>query len=163
MEKERTNENMLYQSHDLEQYYSAKEYIDTLLIPLLPISMKNENESKKTADQNELLTLFSNEIENQYKGRCLLTPPYTYFTGDLWNNEKERLLMWQQSFAPLPFKYFVFITSDHSWKLVEKFMDGYFVWFPSIPTKELQDQEVKKIIQTQVDEVSQFMKMIWKS
>lgn len=155
--------NMLYQSDDLKQYFSAKEYIDTLLIPLFPITIDNENDAKKVAIQNEWLTIFSNELEKLYKGRCFLSPPYTYLSGDLWNNEKERLLQWQQSFSRLPFKHIFFLTSDNQWKLVEKSMDGYFIWFPSIPASGLDNQEIKKIIQSQVEEVSEFMKTIWRS
>ena len=58
---------MKWTAKDLDMYVQAKEYVDTLLIPLVPLSFGER--IKKSGSMNEFITILSMEIEKQMKGR----------------------------------------------------------------------------------------------
>ena len=62
-----------------------KEYVDTAVIPLIPVSFGDENETS-AASMSEFITLLSTLLERQFTGRILLLPPFTYLTEDDYEN-----------------------------------------------------------------------------
>ena len=68
---------------DLDMYIQSKEYVDTVLIPLVPITFGGQ--MKRTGSMNELITILSLEIEKQMKGRILLLPTFHYLSDEMDN------------------------------------------------------------------------------
>ena len=52
---------MKWIQQDIAQYIKAKEYIDTLVIPLVPFHLSNDQEIAKHAFQTEVLSLYSSQ------------------------------------------------------------------------------------------------------
>lgn len=71
---------MKWVSKDIETYFSAKEYVDTAVIPLISLSFGNE--IKESASNAEFITLLTNYLEKQFTGRLLLFPPFTYIKNN---------------------------------------------------------------------------------
>ena len=68
---------MNWTAKDMDTYMQQKEYIDTLLVPLLKLETNPEN-MKSSSSSTEFLMHLSTFIENQFKGRMMLIPPFTY-------------------------------------------------------------------------------------
>lgn len=72
---------MKWTAKDLDMYMQSKEYVDTVLIPLVPLSFKGQ--MKQSGSMNEFLTILSLEIEKQMKGRILLLPTFHYISDEM--------------------------------------------------------------------------------
>ncbi|UTW69737.1 DUF2487 family protein [Anaerobacillus sp. HL2] len=71
---------MKWQTKEIELYLEAREYVDTALISLIPISW--EKQYQKYSSNGEFTSLLSDELERQFKGRVFQFPPYTYLKSD---------------------------------------------------------------------------------
>src|SRR5699024_8611148 len=69
---------MKWTKDDVEKYASAKEYVDTAVIPVQSFQLSQDEHLVKEAFAGEVLTIYANEIEKELSGRLLLTPTYTY-------------------------------------------------------------------------------------
>src|SRR5690625_7077683 len=85
---------MKWVKSDLERYLGAKEYIDTLLVPLLPFEFSDDHHLTKNAFQIELLSIFLHELEKEFTGRIVLSPHYYYLKSSNKDAELERLNTW---------------------------------------------------------------------
>ena len=61
---------------DTEMFLGAREYVDTVIMPLIGITFQDY--VKQSASINEFITIISRQVEQQFKGRVLLLPPLTY-------------------------------------------------------------------------------------
>src|SRR5690625_2899486 len=94
--------NLRWNKTDLAKYLTAKEYIDTLIVPLIPFSFSDENQYEKNAFLKEVLTLFTNEIEKELHGRVLLSPEYNYLKSNEKDFEISRLNQWIENAQTQP-------------------------------------------------------------
>ncbi|MDC3415367.1 YpiF family protein [Aquibacillus salsiterrae] len=146
---------------DLEQFIEAKEYVDTLLIPLSPVSINGDEQGKKVVFQGELLQIFCNEIEKYYTGRIFLFPPYYYLVNGSYQNEVERLNKWVGAAKEHPFEHVFFLTFDHFWKKQEKNIDGHLLWFPTMTSGDLHSKENQSLIKEQIEQIKQLITSYW--
>ena len=103
---------MKWNNTDLEKYIQAKEFIDTVIIPLQPFQIGNDSNLSKEAFQREVLSIFVNEIEKELSGRILLVPEFNYLKSDI-QNESEKVNVWIEELNKQPFKtiiFFMFLT-----------------------------------------------------
>src|SRR5690625_6430352 len=107
---------MKWNKASLEQYVHAKEDLDTLIIPLSPCHLSQDNDLKKSAFQSELLAIFSNEIEKELTGRIMLTPSFNYLKKSNKETEANRLNEWLDDAKTQPFNHIFFVTFDAAWK-----------------------------------------------
>src|SRR4051794_36770521 len=119
--------NMNWKTNDLDTYLQQKEYIDTLIVPLLrvetdPASMKNSSSA------SEFLMHLTTFIETQFKGRMMLLPPFSYTQS---TNLEEMAETLSKDFGITPFKHVFYITTDAAWTSVAT--AGQVIWLPSIP------------------------------
>ncbi|WP_138416989.1 DUF2487 family protein [Aquibacillus sediminis] len=154
---------MQWNNKDLEQYIDEKviEYVDTLLIPLMPISLKNDKNLIKRAFQAELLSIFGNELERQFKGRMFLMPIYHYLSTADKQLEVTRLNEWVEDALTNPFKHVLFLTLDSDWKKVEAQLQGEVLWFPSMQSGDLQSDETKGMVKDQISQLTDLIKTYW--
>ena len=150
-----------WRKNDMEQYVKAKEYIDTVIIPLIPFQMAKDQELSKDSFQNEALALFLTEMEKELSGRLLLTPNYHYIKPTSLEQEKERLNGWLENIQEQPFKHIFFITFDSQWKKVEKDLKGSLIWLPGFATTDLLSREVMQMVRGQVSEISELIRSYW--
>jgi Protein of unknown function (DUF2487). len=68
---------MFWTSKDIDEFLKQKEFIDTALVPLVILEGKDLG-IKQSASGAEFLMSLTNFIEQQFKGRIVLTSPITY-------------------------------------------------------------------------------------
>ncbi|WP_373896165.1 YpiF family protein [Virgibacillus natechei] len=153
---------MKWTKTDIKKYIDAKEYIDTILAPLIPFHLSNDNDLEKSAFQAEILSVFSSEIEKELTGRVLLTPVYYYLKSAGNEGEIERINTWIEDIHKQPFTHVFFITFDSGWKKDEQALNGDLIWLPGIHSGDLHSKEMRAVIRDQVEQVVDLIRSYWK-
>lgn len=146
---------------DLERYIGAKEYIDTLLVPLLPFQFSSDSHLGKNAFQMEVLSVFLNELEKELTGRLLLTPAYHYLKTASKSEEIERISTWIKEAKQQPFEHVFYVTFDGSWKKTEQELDGTLLWLPVPQSGDIHSGEIGVMIRDQVEQVGELIRSYW--
>lgn len=60
---------------DVEQFQAQKQFIDTAIVPLVQLDFSDQG-MKQSSSASEYLMTLTNFIEQQFKGRLLLLPPF---------------------------------------------------------------------------------------
>lgn len=150
---------MKWTAKDLDMYMQSKEYVDTVLIPLVPLSFKGQ--MKQTGSMNEFLTILSLEIEKQMKGRILLLPTFHYLSDEM--DKVERLKRWANEVKDNNFEHVFFLTSDFEWKKEERELENNLVWIPAIPLEGLEIEQAREMINQQVLQILDIFSYNWKN
>ncbi|EIJ78670.1 hypothetical protein PB1_13969 [Bacillus methanolicus PB1] len=145
---------------DIDQYLQAKEYVDTAVLPLLPVSF--DADIKQTASMTEFITLLSIQLERQFKGRLLLLPGFSYLKSVEEDKLVENLRVWETEILQKGFKYFFYVTSDSQWKTSEKALNGSLIWIPSLPLENMDEQYKKSILEDQVKQLLNVFIQKWR-
>lgn len=151
---------MKWNSKDLKQYIEAKEYIDTLLIPLAPLDLSDKN-AQKHAFQHEVIAIYANEVEKQLMGRMLLLPQYLYIKQDDIKVEIDRLNGWINHCGRELFSHVFLLTFDVAWRKYEKDLDATLLWFPGIQTGNIASKEFSQMLSSQVSEIVELIRSYW--
>ena len=130
---------MYFNANDVTSFLAQKDFIDTAIIPLVGIDFTAEKLKQSGAESDFLLSLTA-FIEQQFKGRLLVMPPFSYSTA-LKNEELPAQLEAQLHTAG--FKHVFFITCDHFWTNIGDVVN--VVWLPAIPLESM-DMSVKNTI-----------------
>ena len=152
---------MKWKKADLSQYKQAKEFIDTIIIPLVPFHLSNDNDLEKSAFQSEVLSVFTSEIENELMGRIMLTPNYNYLKSASKQVEVERLNLWIEDIQKQPFTHVFCVTFDASWKKDEQTMNGTLLWLPGLHSGDLHSKEMHALIRDQVEQIGELIRSYW--
>ncbi|MGG0788467.1 YpiF family protein [Peribacillus simplex] len=150
---------MKWTAKDLDMYMQSKEYVDTVLIPLVPLSFKGQ--MKQSGSMNEFLTILSLEIEKQMKGRILLLPTFHYISDEM--DKVERLKSWANEVKENDFEHVFFLTSDFEWKKEERELENNLVWIPAIPLDGLEIEQAREMINQQVLQILDIFSYNWKN
>ncbi|MED3834885.1 YpiF family protein [Peribacillus frigoritolerans] len=150
---------MKWTAKDLDMYMQSKEYVDTVLIPLIPLSFKGQ--MKQTGSMNEFLTILSLEIEKQMKGRILLLPTFHYLSDEM--DKVERLKRWANEVKENNFEHVFFLTSDFEWKKEERELENNLVWIPAVPLEGLEIEQAREMINQQVLQILDIFSYNWKN
>ncbi|WP_226679704.1 YpiF family protein [Sutcliffiella horikoshii] len=142
---------MKWTSKDISQYVQAKEYIDTVIIPLMPISFGDN--IKTIASHGEYINILSYELERQFKGRVILLPPFSYIESDQAESKVAQLNNLSLHIKENNIKHVFLMTSDSSWSQQEQQLEGKLVWLPAIPLEDMEDKYKQKIIQDQMNQL----------
>lgn len=146
---------------DLERYTEAKEYIDTLLVPVLPFQFSDDAQLGKSAFQMEVMLVFINELERELMGRVLLAPPYNYLKRANKTTEIQRLSMWIEDAQQQPFEHVFYITFDGTWKKEEQSLKGTLLWLPVPQSGDIYSKEIVTMIRDQVEQVGELIRSFW--
>jgi hypothetical protein len=152
---------MKWKMNDLEKYEDAKEYIDTLLIPLVPFQLGDDEASKKAAFQEEVMQIFAREIEQELSGRVMLLPSYIYLKSSDLEMEVSRLNEWRKDASEQPFHHIIFLTFDSAWKKHESKLEGELLWLPGMHTGDIHSKEMQTIMRDQIGQVSEIIRSYW--
>jgi hypothetical protein len=144
--------------HDIEQYQKAQEYIDTAVIPLIPVAFGME--MKQAASMSEFATLVSTLLERRFTGRILLLPPFTYLKDH--ETKYDELEKWTSELEKNQLKHAFFITCDSEWKAQENKFKDLLIWIPAIPLENLEDSQKFSIVESQVQQLSDIFSRKWK-
>ncbi|GAB3802434.1 YpiF family protein [Virgibacillus kimchii] len=152
---------MKWKKEDLKQYVQAKEYIDTVIIPLIPFQFTDEQNIEKDAFQSEVLSILTNEIEKELTGRVMLTPGYHYIKSAGLEDESTILQRWTEEIKKQPFEHVFFLTFDSGWKKIEGKLDGTLLWLPGVKSGDLKSAEMHTVIKDQVEQIGELIRSYW--
>lgn len=142
---------MRFVTKDIDLYLQAKEYVDTALIPLMPVTWGSQ--SKNAASIAEFMNIMTMEIERQFKGRIVLFPPFTYLMGEDEAARLQRLGEWEAEIKENGMKHILFFTSDSAWKSAEDKLESELIWFPSLPLEHVEEKYLQSIIGDQMKQL----------
>lgn len=101
---------MRFKPSDVQRTRSEQAYIDTLIVPLLPVGF--DEAMHAYAECADMTLTVASEVERQLSGRALLVPAVTYIDAP----SIEQLEGWRQAAASGQFRFITFITADLRWK-----------------------------------------------
>jgi hypothetical protein len=136
---------------EIETYLTAKEYVDTAVLPLQPVSFGAD--MKQSASSTEFITLLTSYLERQFTGRLLLIPSFTYLKSEKGEEVLQKLKKWEEDIVTSEFKHIFYITSDSDWKLYENELSGTVLWLPSLPLEHLNDSQKISMVESQVNQL----------
>ncbi|QDP40451.1 DUF2487 family protein [Radiobacillus deserti] len=151
---------MQWKESDIMQYIEAKEYVDTLIIPLIPMPLEKEEELVKYAGMAELTHFAAMTIENQFKGRIFLSPSFHYFKSTSKKLDITLLQQWIKQYQQLPFDHVFLFTFDHAWKKVEKELDGTLLWLPAVGGK-IEEARASEMMKEQLHQIMDLIQSYW--
>src|SRR5690625_3718452 len=146
---------MKWSKDHLKTYIETKEYVDTLLIPLIKLDLKNDKQLENSGLEREYLDILSYEIERRLAGRIMLLPAYTYMYNVLYENEAKRLNKWIHMFKEDGFESTFILTLDHEWSKRSSEIEGQVLWLSHVPFDHINDESAKPFVQTQADKLSE--------
>lgn len=153
---------MKWMTTEVDLYLQSKEYVDTAIIPLIPISIGEQMKNKVL--EGEFITIISNEIERQFKGRMFLLPPFTYISDkEKVITELNRLKEWKELVLAQGFKHVVFLTSDSTWKEQEGELDSSLIWLSPIPLEHVDGNLKQQIMTDQVQVLVPLLLKAWRN
>ncbi|MGG0668204.1 DUF2487 family protein [Sporosarcina koreensis] len=138
---------MNWTGKDMDTYLQQKEYIDTLVVPLVKVETKMDN-MKTSASSTEFVMHLASLIETQFKGRMMFAPPFSYTPATDHQQMAQSTL---QEFSAATFKHVFFLTTDHIWTSME--LPGQVIWMPSIPLENMDASLRQSILEDQLRQV----------
>src|SRR5699024_6067720 len=152
---------MKWTKDDVEKYLTAKEYVDTAVIPVQSFQLTQDENLVKETFAGEVLSIYANEIEKELSGRLLLTPTYTYNKQAYIESEVTRLNDWVEDIKTQPFEHVFLLTLDLDLKKQERNLDGNLLWVPGLKPTSLQSQEAVQMIRSQIEQISELIRSYW--
>ncbi|MGG5253804.1 YpiF family protein [Neobacillus sp. SM06] len=150
---------MKWAAKDIEIYIKEKAFIDTVVIPLLPVSFGEE--IKESASQSEFITLLSTLLEKQFAGRVLLAPPFTYLQVDGIKTAALSLEKWAMNIKENAIPHIYYLTSDSGWKMIEQHLKGTLLWVPALPIDQFNHSQKWTIVENQANQLVNFFIKKW--
>ncbi len=142
---------------DVDVYNQSKEYVDTAVIPLIPLSVQSD--FKSVVSKGEFITHITSELERQLKGRVYLFPPFTYLKNT--KNVFEILLEWKTEIQR-EFKHVFFLTSDEMLKENKpQSLSNNLIWLGAVPIEHMDDNLKRKLLQDQVEQILNILLQSW--
>ena len=148
---------MKWTEEDAGMYQKAREYVDTAVVPLVPVSFSGD--MNQSAAMNDYLTVLAHELEKQYKGRILLLPPVIYPADT--NEALGYIRPWTELLANQGFSHRFLLTSDIMWKRHEQSLDADLIWMPSLPVASMERGQARQMIADQVRQVAEHFTLAW--
>jgi Protein of unknown function (DUF2487) len=152
---------MKWISQDIEIFLKEKQYVDTAVLPLLPISFGDD--IKQSVAMTEFISLLSVQLERQFRGRLIMLPGYVY----LKSASEERLISglseWESELKGQGFKHIFLLTSDSMWKTFEDRLEGGLIWLPSLPLEHMDDNYRNSILDDQVKQLLNLFVQKWQN
>ncbi|HHY73182.1 MAG TPA: DUF2487 family protein [Bacillus bacterium] len=150
---------MKWISTDIEMYMKAKEYVDTVVVPLVPISLQGEIST--ICEMGEFITILSAELEREYKGRMVLLPAFTYLKNEETTALIERINLWNRTLVDSGVKHVILLTSDPDWKLNEKDVQATLLWVPSISFHDVDKKYIEQMLKSQLKPIQTIVMNLW--
>jgi Protein of unknown function (DUF2487) len=144
---------------DIEVFEAEKAYIDTAVIPIVPVDFLKD--IRVSAAQFEFVNLLTLHLEKQFKGRMMITPSFTYRMSSPMDGEVSRLTQWAEELSDSGVKHIFYLTSDSQWKKVEGQLGDRLIWVPSIPLENLDEQYKHSIMEDQVKQLLNVIVQNW--
>lgn len=151
---------MKWNNEDMDMYLKAREYVDTVVLPLYPVSL--DDKIKQSAGMTEFIQFLSLQLERKFKGRMILFPGLMYSKSWTETEHLAELLKWEEEFYNKGFKYVYYLTSDMDWKKHEAELKGSLIWFPSLSLQQMDERSRNMVMEEQVTQLVEIFVQKWK-
>lgn len=148
---------MKWVAADVEMYQKAAEYVDTAIVPLLPVSFGDD--MKQNASMAEFIGILTSQLEKQFRGRIFLLPDFVYIKEN--EGSLNALKDWENTLLDKQFKHTFYVTSDSRWRQQEKELNGNVLWLPSLSLEHMQEQQKVAIVDDQVKQLLSLFTEKW--
>ncbi|UYZ20563.1 YpiF family protein [Mesobacillus jeotgali] len=148
---------MKWVAADVEMYQKAAEYVDTVIVPLLPVSFGED--MKQNASMAEFIGILTSQLEKQFRGRIFLLPDFVYIKEN--EGSLNALKEWENTLLEKQFKHIFYVTSDSRWRQQEKELSGNVLWLPSLSLEHMQEQQKVAIVDDQVKQLLSLFTEKW--
>ncbi|WP_144511344.1 DUF2487 family protein [Bacillus sp. FJAT-22090] len=146
---------MHWNGKDSAIFQAQKEYIDTAIIPLILID-GSEHGFPFAASAADFTLSLANIIENQFKGRIVLFPSFSYTA----NQDKQLLLnTWQEELNKANFKHTFYVTSDREWSTMGE--EQNVIWTPSVPLDSMDQKMRNSVLEDQLRQLVPIFAKKW--
>jgi hypothetical protein len=152
---------MKWAAKDIDMYLGAKEYVDTIVLPLLPVSFGDD--IKQAASMTEFISLLSMQLERQFKGRLIMLPGYTYLKNQSEEKNIGDIRLWESEFKEQGFNHIFYVTSDSDWRAIEDKLEGTLLWLPSLPLENMDEKYRNSILEDQVKQLINLFVKKWQN
>ncbi|KGR84980.1 YpiF family protein [Lysinibacillus odysseyi] len=148
---------MFFNVKDIEQFQSQKQFIDTAIVPLLSLEFADDR-SRQSSSAAEFLMSLTAFIEQQFKGRLLVTPPFSYTPALKDAIQPEKI---KDELLSAGFKHIFFMTCDHHWTTVDSELE--VIWLPAIPLESMDKAVKQRVLEDQLKQVIPTFTRAWTS
>ncbi|MDM5229403.1 YpiF family protein [Cytobacillus sp. NJ13] len=152
---------MKWVSQDIEMFLKEKQYVDTAVLPLLPISFGDD--IKQSVAMTEFISLLSVQLERQFRGRLIMLPGYAYLKSAGEDSLLSNLGKWEAELKAQGFKHIFLLTSDSMWKSLEERLEGGLIWLPSLPLEHMDENYRNSILDDQVKQLLNLFVQKWQN
>ncbi|MBY6084922.1 YpiF family protein [Priestia flexa] len=152
---------MKWHVKDVELYLQSKEYVDSIIIPLIPIDFGAA--MKTTAAMNEYTTIITSELERQFKGRVLLAPSFTYLKQLGAQHALKNLIDWKNQVSINETKHIFFLTNDRDWIAYDQELESKLIWIPTLPLEHMEEAHKQRVVADQIEQIIPDFLEKWKS
>lgn len=151
---------MKWNSHSIDDFVSARDFVDTALVPLMPLDLHHDPST--AALQGEYTALLAEEVEKQLTGRILLVPPYPY-KKNAENSESviRELNDWNTYYYSVGITNVVCLTCDEKMAEMNAISDVRVIWMPLIPLNQFEARQAKGMIRDQAAQVLPKIMKLW--
>lgn len=94
---------MKWHTQDIQLFLKERDYIDTVILPLYPVSFADD--IKQTVAMTEFINLLSGQLEKQFKGRILMLPGMSYLKTISEEKRLADLIEWEKELISQDFKH----------------------------------------------------------
>ena len=146
---------MIFKVSDVEQFQANKQFIDTAIVPLVQLDF-SEQGIKQSSSATEYLMTLTAFVEQQFRGRLVLLPPFSYTDQTRDVNLTYSL---QQQLTDSGFKSVIFMTCDSKWNTQKEQCD--IIWLPSIPLESMDKTVKQRILEEQIKQIIPLLTKVW--
>ena len=146
---------MIFKVNDIEQFQTQKQFIDTAIVPLVQLDF-SEQGIKQSSSATEYLMTLTSFVEQQFRGRLVLIPPFSY-TVQTKNDNLTMIL--QEQLLEAGFKSVIFMTCDSAWTQQKESYD--IIWLPSIPLESMDKTVKQRILEEQIKQIIPILTKVW--
>jgi hypothetical protein len=151
---------MKWKTDDADLFLKSGEYVDSLLIPLLPVDF--DKGFKASVSMGEYTNLLAGELERQLHGRLFLAPSFTYVkSGDKHEAVRNLGLFLEHIAVSGHFKHIFLLTNDEYWKEFEHTITGQLFWVPALPLETMDESYRQEIVKGQAKPLFQLIFNEW--
>ncbi|MDT2045666.1 YpiF family protein [Priestia flexa] len=152
---------MKWHVKDIELYLQSKEYVDSIIIPLIPIDFGAA--MKTTAAMNEYTAIITSELERQFKGRVLVAPSFTYLKQPGTQHALKSLIDWKNQACASEIKHIFFLTNDRDWIPYDQELASKLIWIPTLPLEHMEESHKQRVVADQIEQIIPDFLEKWKS
>ncbi|KON87244.1 hypothetical protein AF332_10715 [Sporosarcina globispora] len=152
---------MKWISQDIDMFLKEKQYVDTAVLPLLPVSFGDD--IKQSVAMTEFISLLSVQLERQFRGRLIMLPGYAYLKSSGEDSLLSGLGQWETELRSQGFKHIFLLTSDSMWKTLEDRLEGGLIWLPSLPLEHMDENYRNSILDDQVKQLLNVFVQKWQN